>query len=565
MSKLGVALSASVLFVALWSVSCLAGPMTTDPLDGFFQPVTATVIMPLDSGILVDKGASDGIAPGDILTLITAEKPIVHPQTGQLLDTQTEYGTYFTVTRVKTNLSYCKSHDPNAEIPEGARVRRFGNVPIYFVDPAASGFQLFRSLREKHPQLLWKDYLTETTSQQTVQQPALFVRYTPRQILIRNQDQQTLFALSLGTGAEKAEVPAPATATAVTSSAAVTTGLTPSTGSTMTAVQGPREWMVQRFALPGKGEVEAVKTGDLDHDGQTEVLVGMDGDVILGRLAEGVLTEIARIPADSRQQIVDISTLDIDADGNLEVVVSALKENRAIAWVYEFAGNRLLPVAETGMLLATFKPLKGEPILVGLNNSAILNLQPQFFRVNIVNGELVTTPLDMGPIRQPYGVVSSPGADQERLLISLSEQGRLRVTDSSGQVRSESAEGYGGSDKGIKVAQPGSRNVDDFEMYFLNSRIQKTVRGTILVARHDGPGLFRNNPEYENGRLVEVVWNGTTLEEVAESPSLGGMLVDFDQFERSGDGLKVLVGMNYRKEGFFQEALSGLVVLSMKQ
>jgi len=527
----------------------LAGADPVDGLVAFLAPLTATVIMPVESGVLIDKGSADRIAPGDVLAVVKEEKQLRHPQTGQVLDTLTEYGGYLVVTRVKANLSYCRPLGAAGPPAEGTRVRRFANLPVYFVDSTGDGFAVYRRLQKRLPHLQWQDYRAGSMPKLDPNRPTLLVRYAADRLTLLDQKQRILF-LQRGAmqEAEPSATPAVAPAPAAPAPAA-------GTGDA---------WSIRRIPLSLPDEIEALQVSDLDRDGRDEILLAVDRGLQVGHLEDGQWRMQARYDSRGWRQVLDISTLDLDGDGRQEVIVSAVADNRAQARVLRYAGGRLQVITETPMLLRVFRPVQREPVLIGIDDGAFLESRPQFYRLKLADGRLVRTPCRFARVSQPYGVTTIADAAGVVWQVSLTDQDHLRVANDQGRTVWESADTFGGSNKGIRIPQPGARNTDDFETYFFRSRVERTARGTLLVAQHDGSGLFRNNPVYSNGRLVELAWNGATLDELSRSRPLGGMIVDFAPFTLPGDKPAVLAAVVYQKRSLFRKPSSGLVILVRK-
>ena len=560
MRKLTAIVLGIVFSLGLGAFPCLAGTGRLDRLAAFLQPVSARVVTRVDAQILLDKGLAAHIRAGDIFAVVAGEKKIRDPRSGKVLDTLSQYGAFLVATRVKKRITYCRVLGAAAKVAPGSRVRRFANVPIYFVDSSGTGFQFFARLRERLPQLQWKGYVVQRPAGLSAKRPVLLIQYTPRKVEVLSGQGDILFLQSRSSasplpGAETP--PGPRSA----AGARVSGPSRPSAGGPKAAAAAPQAWRVRRIALPVAGEIEALRVFDFDGKEAPEIILGLDGKLLWGHLTKNELAVEGWYATRDWQRLFDISALDIDGDGRPEVVVTALRDNRPFARVFKFSQGKLHPLLDADMLLATLTPAAGPPILIGEMASDILNARPRLYRVRLVAGRLKKTPLALQGLSQPYGVLQlrEPGGE---LTVSLSPSDRLRVSDTRGKTLWESGETYGGSLRGIKIPQPGSRGTEDYRTLFLHAGLRKSSRGTILVARHDGPGIFANNPEYKNGRILALAWNGFSLDQVAKSPNLGGMIVDFDQYEQRRTGNRaILAAVVYHRRGVFQKARSGLVLL----
>jgi len=323
------------------------------------------------------------------------------------------------------------------------------------------------------------------------------------------------------------------------------------------------KWVVCRIEIPQPGEIEALRVTDIDQDGKPEILLGIQGTVFVYRLEGQKLSEVTQMAVAQWQQIINISTLDINSDGQEEIIVSARFDNRGETRIFNFQDSEFREMARTSMLLARFEPIDRAPFLLGIDAHEFLMRDPQFYRVELKKKKLRKEAYPLPGADQPYGNASLAKKGGGIWLASLKADNHLVVRDARARLRWESGENYGGSIRGLKVFLQGKRNLDDFEMHYFHSRLKKTSRGTLLVSQHDGPGLFKNSPNYKKGRIVELSWNGATFDEVAETANLGGFVVDFDQYDLGHDNTDdIFAGLQYRQGGFFREPISGLVILS---
>ncbi len=539
-------------------LTCAADTEAKPDLSRFLQPLQAQVIMPLEEGILIDKGGADHVAPGDMFATVTSEKRLTHPQTGQLLDTILTYGAMFEVTRVKQNLAYCKPLDTLQQPATGTEIRRFENIPVTFEDQPGQNFQLFRSLREKLPHLRWGEYVTGSAPTQPRSTPTLLIRYTGKQLQLFNQSMQILFSQPLqltssgqpGTS-DQTRLPAPLLAPSIPVNVS---------GQLRPAAASPGSLI--RVKLPPNLEIQALKISDINQDGQAEAILGFSSKLLVGRLNDGEFTEESRLGMSKKQQISDISVLDLDHDGQPEIIVSAVQENELHSTIYRYTQKSLLKVTESRLLFATFTDTAGQKILLATNENSLLGQKPVFYRIQLKGNRILKTPYQLPAARQPYGISKITNNQGQTFLVQISAENRLKVTNSEGDELWISGDYYGGSTAYLKVPQPGSRNIGDDEKLFLNSTLKRTSTQTLLVTKHKGASCFKNSPDYKNGRIVELRWNGYTLEEISVTENMGGRIADFDQADVNNDGIVDLIAaVSYKSKGFFSKPVSGLVIV----
>ncbi|MCF6179137.1 MAG: VCBS repeat-containing protein [Geopsychrobacter sp.] len=531
------------------ALACAAEPVVNAELVHFFRPLQAQVIMPVEEGILIDKGGADQIAPGDIFATVVSEKQLTHPQTGKILDVVRTYGALFEVTRIKQNLAYCKPLDSLKQPLAGAKVRRFENLPIYFESSSSHGFQLFRSLRENLPQLKWQNYQPESQPSPT-QEPALIARYTDGRLQILDYKQKILFESTIAltnTAPTTSHIPLPAT-------------IREPSQKPVTSVVTAKKLL--RIKLPPNKQIKTLRFYDLDGDGSAEAILGFENEIQSGQIIGGEFSTQSTTKIAGGQEILQISILDLDQDKRPEIAVSTLAEIETGTTIYRYINKKLTRVTSTRMLLGSFVNTDGSEILLGIDKSSLLNTHPKFYRITLAGDTLQKSTITIPKARQVSGMTTIAGPQGESLLVQLVQSNKLKVTNAAGETLWLSGENYGGSLDYLSVPQPGSRNIGDDDKLFLMPTLEKTADKTLLVAKHDGARFFKNSPNLKNGRLVELQWNGFTLEQIGISQNLGGQVADFDQVDLNSNGKQdLVVAVVYKTQGFFSKPISGLIII----
>jgi hypothetical protein len=126
-----------------------------DELVRDFAPLPGVVVMPADGEFLIDRDAANGIAVGDLFSVVHPGKKIVHPATGKVLGTLDRVKGTLQVTRIRSGYSHARPLDVKEEILPGDAIRRFEHLPAAFLDTTGRGRPVFDRLRAALPGLEW--------------------------------------------------------------------------------------------------------------------------------------------------------------------------------------------------------------------------------------------------------------------------------------------------------------------------------------------------------------------------------------------------------------------------
>jgi hypothetical protein len=121
-----------------------------------FAPLPGYVVKPADGEFLIDRGAADGIAAGDLFSVLRPGEQIVHPVTGKVLGTLDRVKGFLQVTRVRPGYSHARSLEEREKIVPGDVIRRFERIPAAFLDTTGRGRPVYDRLRTALPGLEWR-------------------------------------------------------------------------------------------------------------------------------------------------------------------------------------------------------------------------------------------------------------------------------------------------------------------------------------------------------------------------------------------------------------------------
>ena len=114
--------------------------------------------------IYVDLGISDGVEAGDLLTVLGADKVIVHPVSGVEVARIPSNLAVLGVTRSFQDFSIAKILT-GSNVETGDSISSFTALSASFVDKAGNGEVLYHALRDSLPELEWQGYSHDESNQ----------------------------------------------------------------------------------------------------------------------------------------------------------------------------------------------------------------------------------------------------------------------------------------------------------------------------------------------------------------------------------------------------------------
>jgi hypothetical protein len=162
-------------------------------VENDFKPLKAIVIGKEGDGWLIDAGRDLGVHEGDIFTVVSPGKTVVHPQTGEKLGTIQQITGLLQVIWVQPRFSQVRRISGTGALPTGTEVRRFEGLAAVFIDETGTGEQLFMTLRDSLSQLRWIGY-RKTSGAHTVPADAaqLSFVWNSQGLKVLGLDQQPL-------------------------------------------------------------------------------------------------------------------------------------------------------------------------------------------------------------------------------------------------------------------------------------------------------------------------------------------------------------------------------------
>jgi hypothetical protein len=286
-----------LLFLLLLLFPCAVFAELPTQVEADFAVLQGVVVVQIDNEYIVDLDGSDGLQVGDILTVVTPGKKIIHPQTKAVLGSVDIPIGFMQVTRLSSGYSYAKVLTDGLQPKDGASLRRFEQVPARFDDVRGDAGDIFQQLKLNLPQISW---LPENSTEKpllvfTVENDVLFVKTAEGVQLHRysvTEDQQLVANPAPVRRSYVAAAPPKEKSFLGKIGDALTSPFEPDNGfnaggdaAIIRQGSGPQKgvWMSPNI----KGNPVGIAVADLDGDGLKEVALAMDDKLLIVQITQG--------------------------------------------------------------------------------------------------------------------------------------------------------------------------------------------------------------------------------------------------------------------------------------
>ena len=287
------------------------------------------------------------------------------------------------------------------------------------------------------------------------------------------------------------------------------------------------------------GEISAITVGDLDKDGQEEVLVLSQGELkILGLTEDGFdLLDKVALPKGKRSHALSIA--DINADGVQEIYISATKDLDVSSMILEWRkGSGFTLVAnDVRWYLRAVKNTQRQCILMGqkrgLEKNAFLQSGLYQLKLNekykVAISKKIFLPSKANLFNFIYADLDGVGTPE---IVVIDNREKMRIYNSNSELLWISKKSFGGSSiylgpsqgDAVNDAEQWGLSVDeesDREPIFVPNPIMaddidQNGSQELIVNENQSVGIkgFYKLRIYNSSRIVSLSWNGENMEEI---------------------------------------------------
>ena len=298
--------------------------------------------------------------------------------------------------------------------------------------------------------------------------------------------------------------------------------------------------------------VAAMDTGDIDGDGNVEIIFASKTEIQVFRYREGRFLKVGSHALRPTYRIHAVTTADLDKDGKAEIYVSANERFRVASMILQWSPANTISVRQEN--IAWFlRPMEvpGEGVvLVGQMSGTESRegfVRPGLFLLERKEGGRFKRGARL-PVPEKFNlfdfVWADLNGDKKAELVAIDRNEKLLVYDASSNLIFVSEGAYGGSTNYL-----GPANLDrmpnrsgasaagedsDRELAFVPTRLlARDIDGDgkqeIIIGRNKRvtPLFLRNFREYEGGNIACLGWSDSALTEMWRTNTITGYIADY--------------------------------------
>ena len=325
----------------------------------------------------------------------------------------------------------------------------------------------------------------------------------------------------------------------VTAEAQIKTPGSSRSGSNAAKGGAGQSWQSEELNILGVG----MGIGDVDGDGQNEIIIADPSNVQVYRLAENKLAKLAEYSAGTLEiKAVDVAKM--REHGPARIYVTAQNRGTIASFVLEYRNGKLIPVITDFpyYLRVINYPTRGL-FLLGQQKGQRRAFEGPVYRLTDKGNELVVQERFGIPLKIPiFGfAIADLEGKHKPLIVSYDKNDHIRVYTPDGKRLFVSTEYYGGSDVILRMHGPEERTrvstfdnpeasaEDYYRPHVLSTDFRDGSGQQVLVSTHSSKTLrmLSHTKMLEEGQVLALAWNGDVLEERWRTPKIAGMIIDF--------------------------------------
>ena len=299
----------------------------------------------------------------------------------------------------------------------------------------------------------------------------------------------------------------------------------------------------------------SMEVGDVDRDGQIEVLILSERKVYAGRFENGRLNIIAEFPLSLMLHPINLRLWE-DRNSLPKIIVNARDDRKDIATMMLTFDGKEFHVEHKKIpyyLNVLRTPPDYVPVLLGQDGDMRDPFRPGIYEMTKTqSGFELGRRLKMPEFAKLFAIDWLPDMEEGDKFLMLTDQERLRLYTEDLKMLAETDEKYSGSSVGIELndspfgqtsANDGVKNYYHVPIRMIVNDLDGDGKSEVIVLRpiSTASQIFTNYRTFPQGEIQSLFWDGLGMSLKWKTRRIKGTIVDFNFADVNNDGRMYLV------------------------
>ncbi|MBU1001603.1 MAG: VCBS repeat-containing protein [Proteobacteria bacterium] len=312
----------------------------------------------------------------------------------------------------------------------------------------------------------------------------------------------------------------------------------------------PGLWRSPSLPFVSRGMI----VGDPDNDGVNEMFFIAENTVYAYRVADGKFDKLSEINPGGRTELLTIDLLDLDRDGNQEIIISGFYAERADSYILNFkAGKLVVSEAHIPLFLRVVDlPPLYQPTLVGQKVTETNVLVGNVHQVTKIGGKYALgTRVPLPEDSNVFNFTFLPTKDDEYKVLQVNTDDRIEVYTPRFDLQATTFDQFAGSAVGFEIPD----TIKAFNTYKDQYINYYYIPLRMIICDLDGNGVneilvnkdistaaqfVQSYRFFPNGEIHSLFWDGVGVSLAWKTRRIKGSVTDYGLADIDNDGVQDL-------------------------